>query len=39
MPTSSRRRFASTLIALTGAQLAGMPGLAGAQQTYPNKAV
>ena len=39
MPTTSRRRFASTLIALTGAQLAGMPGLAGAQQTYPNKAV
>jgi tripartite-type tricarboxylate transporter receptor subunit TctC len=39
MPTYSRRRFASTLIALTGAQLAGMPGLAGAQQAYPNKAV
>ena len=40
MPTTSRRRFASTLMALAGAQLAGMPGLAGAQQqAYPNKAV
>jgi tripartite-type tricarboxylate transporter receptor subunit TctC len=39
MPTFTRRRFASTLMALTGAQLAGMPGLAGAQQAYPNKAV
>ena len=39
MPTYSRRRFASTLMALAGAQLAGMPGLAGAQQAYPNKAV
>lgn len=39
MPTTSRRRFASTLMALTGAQLAGIPGLAGAQQAYPNKAV
>jgi tripartite-type tricarboxylate transporter receptor subunit TctC len=39
MPTYSRRRFASTLMALTGAHLAGMPGLAGAQQAYPNKAV
>ncbi len=39
MPTYSRRRFASTLMALTGAQLAGVPGLVRAQQAYPNKAV